>query len=227
MNFHIYPSIVSTNGKWKNQIEEVKKFKLNEICLFPTCLPKKKRYLLYRQLAKTSVKHIPLVHLRHDMDKAELDYLTRLFSVNFFNLHSQLHSRFLLRDDLTKYKNQILIENTLSSLIREGKNYPGLCLDTAHLENQRLQKSRLYTDWIQAIKKYPIKVVHISAVKNKKRKLTSSYSTYDAHCFDSLQEFNYLQRYRQYLPRICALELENSIEKQLCAKEYIEQLLLI
>ena len=74
---------------WRKQIEEVKKFKLNEIALFLTGLGYEQRQELYKELEMVNVEFIPHVHIRQDMTEDELQYLKDRYNVKAFNLHSK------------------------------------------------------------------------------------------------------------------------------------------
>jgi len=79
---------------------------------------------------------------------------------------------------------------------------------------------------IGILEKYRFGCGHISAV-NSTPKYSAEFNLnyYSQHYFESLRDFDYLKNYRQkYLPLIVALELENSLEEQLKAKNYIENL---
>lgn len=223
--FKIYPSITSTAGNWKELIQETKDLNLKEVCFFPTVLNEEERKEAYQLLEKTQVERIPLVHLKSDMDNDEIYYLLERFKTSFFNVHSQINSQYIHKNDLSKFKN-ICLENTFCSLDPEVENYAGICLDTSHLENERLKNGKLYQDWINSLKKYPVGVVHLNAITKTLHKIKGLKELgYDTHHFENLSEFDYVKRYQKYLPETIALELENPIQEQLKAKDYLEKLL--
>lgn len=229
----IFPAIVSRDGHHLQQLEEIKKLRIKEICLFPNCLELQERKNLYQLLEKSSVETIPLVHLRNNMELWELEYFVEHYQTRFFNIHSPSKDqiKYPLLYDWSKYKKQIYIESGSASPLKEEEiqNYAGICLDFSHLEDDRIAKPRNYQNNIKFIEKYHVICGHVSAIK--KKKIVDNRATrasYDVHYFQELSEFNYLKNYpREYFPEVTALELENPIGEQLKAKEYIEKLLQI
>ena len=128
--------------------------------------------------------------------------------------------------NLDKYKNIIYIENSALLLDEEEiKNFAGVCLDMTHLENRRLLEEELYKKDIEIIEKYPCGCNHIPAVKKSPFKRKNKLK-YDSHYLKDLTEMDYLKKYpAKYFSSILAIELENTIEEQLKAKDYIIDLL--
>lgn len=226
MNFRIYPSITTITGKWRVLIKEIKDLGLEEVCFFPTCLVPKERKLIYKLLEETSIKYIPLVHLRHDMTVNELEYFIKRFKTKVFNIHSQINGIYPLEYDLSSYKKLIYIENIAAPLGNEIEEYAGICLDVSHLENMRLTDNNLFKVLASNLEKYKIGACHISAILDKPRYYPDRENPfYDSHVLYSLNNLNYVKKYKKYLSNIVALELENSISEQLKAKDYLEIIL--
>lgn len=229
----ILPTIVSRDGHHLEQLEEIIKLGLKEICLFPNYLELQERKNLYQLLEKSSVKTIPLVHLRNNMELWELEYFIKHYQTRFFNIHSPSRDQFKypVLCDWKKYKHLIYIENGAMGTYKENevKTYAGICIDFSHLEDARLIQPGDYRNNIGIIQKYPCGCAHIGAIKKLKGlDPGSTASVYSSHYFQEFSEFDYLKKYpRKYFPELIALELENSITEQLKAKEYIENLLRI
>jgi len=223
-NREIFPSITTISSNWREKIEEVRKLGLKEVCLFLTCLDINERKELYGLLKKTKIERIPLVHLRSDMDSDELDYLRRNYQTEVFNTHTQRKHPFL--HNLDKYRKIIYIENTSLPLNEEEvKNFAGVCLDISHLEISRISDRERYENDIEILEKYPCGCNHISAVKKIPVKKKNELK-YDFHYLENLSDLDYLKRYpAKYFSSILAIELENPIEEQLKAKNYIIDLL--
>lgn len=217
-DMQILPTITTiTPGQWRDKVKEVKKFKLKEIAVFPTCLDAKQRKELFSLLEATDVKRIPFVHLRGDMAIEELDYLVKKFKTKVFNIHASREYPFL--HDYSKYRDVIYIEDVYTPFDEEElKQFAGVCVDFSHLENDRLLNQEKYRHDIAVIERHRIGCGHISAVKDHRR--------HSAHFLENLQELNYLKRYPlEYFGDFLAIELENTIEEQLKAKEYISALI--
>jgi len=220
------PTITTTNSSnWKDKLREIETLKTEEVALFLTGLTKEQRKNLYDALKTSSIKRIPFVHLRSDMDISELEFLAKTYDTRVFNTHSE---RLFPIDNewLVKYRELICIENTYDAPLSEEeiKKYGGICLDFAHLENLRILETGRYRKEIEILSKFPIKCNHISAIKkefsfvdSKTRKLQ-----YDSHHLNDLSELDYLKNYPiQYFSDYCAIELDNKISEQLEAIDYI------
>jgi len=216
----IYPGLTTTKGDWRERIKEIEELRLEEITFFPTCLSKEKRLKSYDLLEKSGVKKIPFMHLRSDMSEDEVDYLIREFKTEVFNIHSIGTHR--LDHDLSKFKNMIYLENQ-SSEFQEGEldYWAGLCFDFSHLENARINKLPVYDYFMAMANKYSCGCAHVNAIISQ----PGLGGHYDRHYYDNLKNFDYLAKYKDLMPEIIALELENTIAEQLKAKEYIESLI--
>lgn len=222
----ILPTITTiTKLAWLDKIAEVKELKLEEVCLFLTCLNQEQRKEVFRLLEETSVKRIPFVHLRSDMELSELDYLAKRYQTKVFNIHTQ--KEFPSLNDYGPYKKSVCIENTYEPLNEsELEEFGGVCLDLSHLENDRILQPGKYRQNTEVLKKYSPRCSHISAVKKESFIDEESHLRITSHHFDDLSELAYLAKYPlAYFGEVSALELENSIEEQLRAKEYISTLI--
>jgi len=217
----------SLDSSWESKIEEIKKNNLEEIALFLTGLEKEERTKLYDALESTSVKSIPHVHLRTDMDSEELDYLARKYSVQAFNLHPTVD--WPLIHDYSKYNSKIYIENVETVPSEdELKKFGGLCIDFAHWKDEQLNGNDVYCEKLEdRIKKYKMGCSHVSAIKKELTPTVLSFGSmrYDSHILKDLGELDYMKEYRKYLPNIVSMELENSINEQLEAKKYLEKII--
>lgn len=223
---HVILPGLTTLTDWQSKIEEIDILQIKEMALFLTGLKEVERKELYLKLEKTKLKTIPHVHLREDMRSDEINYLIKKYKVKYFNIHPQPYFLPLLK--LKKYHNQIYIENLKS--IDHGFYYylehsAGLCLDFAHWEDFGVRlHNHGYKEFDQIVNKYKIGCCHVSAVKNKIGiDSFSQMKCYSRHVFKNLQEFDYLKKYKKYLPKYVSLELENSLGEQLIAAKYIKE----
>lgn len=221
----ILASITTTKKDHKQKLDEAQRLGLTEIAFFATGLLREERKVFYELLESSVVDKIPFVHLRSDMELWELDFLTERFKTEVFNCHSP--KEYPLQHDLSKYKQRIYVENTVPVLTAEDlKGYAGVCLDVAHLENDRILRKNVYEKNLEIIKSHKVGCCHVSGIGRKKLYdpiLKNEH--YDLHFISKYSELDYLSRYKEYLPEIVSLELENSLEEQLKAKIYIEKLL--
>jgi len=224
----ILPAITTTrNARWRDKIEEAKKLGLTEAALFVSAIPREERLELYERLRETKIASIPFVHLRSDMDPDEVQHLIDRYGVRAMNIHSQ--KEYPLANDLSRFKGMIYLENTTHSITDEADQWAGLCLDTSHLENNRLglHYDFLFAEIIGLMENQPVGAWHLNVIEPQPH--ISDYSGLPSrarHYFTDLIDFDYCLRYKKYLPQHCiALELENPLAEQLKAKEHIEKLL--
>ncbi|RKZ24830.1 hypothetical protein DRQ29_07305 [bacterium] len=221
----VLPTITTTwDSDWREKIKEINCLRLEEAAIFPTCLEKKEREEMYRLLEESTLKRIPLVHLRGDMAPEEISYLKEKFQTEIFNIHSPKINFFSKK--LESLKKEFYLENTRIPWDEEEvKEFAGLCLDISHLENDKRLHPEIFENDMKILKKYPIGCNHISAVK-KKMFFSNNEWQYDCHKLESFSELDYLKNYDISLfASYIAIELENPIEEQLRAKEYILEIL--
>lgn len=223
-----------TPGEWKNKVKEIDQLGLKEIALFPTCLDIEQRKELYGMLAKTKLENIPHVHLREqDMDSRELDYLAKRFKTQVFNVHARKKTIDFLQNN-EKYQDQIYVENLrMDDDFSEALKYcAGVCLDLAHWESYGfIKKEEPYKILPDLLKKHKIGVNHISAIKKDLTRyhdniLNQDFYDYSDHNLTELSEVDYVKKYKNYLADIISIELENSLERQLEVKKYLESIIL-
>lgn len=221
----ILPSIATTHEcDYMGRAEEALDLGIGKVAFFPTTIERAERNKIYKILEGKIA--FPQVHLRHDMDAAELDYLISSFKTELFNIHPIYEKEFSCFGP--KYTKQIYVEN-YGILSEDFMNildrFDGLCLDTSHFEDewygQKRADNRVLADNIKKIK---IGCCHIGPViwdtsVDAKRKYRS------AHRFSKLSEFDYLSKFINLLPPIASIEVENSIPEQLQARDYIDKMI--
>ncbi len=223
MKTKFYPTITAvSNGHFK-KLEEAKKLGLKKLCVFFSPLDQEKRKVFYKALEKSVVKEIPFAHIRGDFLREEINYLKKKFNTKYFNFHSDNQHKILY--DYGDLKKEIYIENTMTRFKEnETREYAGICLDVSHLENDRLAKNGRYIYFKNLLKKMKCSCGHASAIKKKiDYCYVAEEKRYDNHFFENISDFDYLSRYKKFLPQIVALEVENSLTDQLKAIKYINK----
>lgn len=224
---NIFPTITTTDGNWKEKIKEAEELGIVELAVFPTGINKEERQELYSFLIRSKIKRIPFVHLRSDMDLSEIEFFIKKYNTQIFNTHS--NKEYPIPQEWIKYASVIAMENTHSCYLDEAetKRFAGICLDFAHMENDRMTDLNKFYKNCELMRKMPIKCNHISAIKKKfKVEDNDDRLRYDSHRYEELSEFDYLKKYSvNVFSEYCALELENTITEQLKAKEYILKIL--
>jgi hypothetical protein len=219
------------NSDWRGKVEEMKKFRIKRIALFPTFLKIEQRRELYALLDEIEGLEIPHVHLRNDMSEDEIEYFKKRFNSVVFNIHPK-GTKYDFSAEFMKYASQIYVENLRIVPSRENlSKYSGLCIDFSHWENGVRVKSKgsdplldYNLAMLERLKENKIGCCHVSAIRSKFNPMNYLFQ-FDRHYFKRLSELDYIGQYRQYLPYYISLELENSFEEQLKAKSYLEQIL--
>ncbi len=223
MKHEILLSLTTTPGSdWQAKIEEMKKFGIKKIALFPTFFNIEKRRELYALLETIEDLEIPHIHLRDDMEDWEFELFENKYKTQLYNVHIS-HVQVATYQ---KYMSKIYVENHHCLLpIDVIDNCAGICLDAAHLESSRIRRRPEYEQIMSVLEKYPVGCCHISAFNNNFFNIKNYYIGFDRHYMEKLGCLDYVEKYTQFLPYYISLELENSFEQQLQAKEYLENIL--
>ncbi len=218
---NILPCITTTyHSDWKDKL---KNNRIKELAVFVTCLSNREEF--YSLLKKSNIEKIPFVHLRGDMKIEELDYFVNQYQTKIFNIHSQ--KEFPILHDYSKYKDIIYIENTDKILDEQDLNiFAGVCLDFAHLENDKILHNERYLRNKEIINKNKIGCNHISGISKNCRIDEKNNKRYDNHYLKDLSELDYLKKYPlKYFSNFVAIELENDLTEHLKIKKYIENII--
>ena len=214
----------SFNPDWREAIQVVKDLEIKEIALFLTGLKPEERKECLDALNEIPNLKIPFCHARNDMKKEEYQYMIDNFGTELFNTHTVVEYP---RDpDMSFFMDKMLLENTLAFVdINEAKNFKGLCLDLAHLDDGKKRNPDHSAFVEMCVEQFPVLANHCSAIKNEAVEL-DGIIRYDLHKFAELTDFDYISKYsNDHFGRFLALELINPISEQLEAKPYVEKLL--
>jgi len=141
----------SSGSNWQDKVEEIKEFNIKELALLPNFLNFEQRKKLYQLLQDTALEEIPVVHLRHDMEQNELDYLVNKYKSKIFCLQAD-ELGFKLYEKLPKYQSLIYLENPsnektakyFNQAIFNEQQISGFCLDLTRLESQRYTNHSIF-----------------------------------------------------------------------------------
>lgn len=204
---------------WKQKIYEINKHNIKEIALFLEMFHEKQREKIYKALLKSKVKKIPLVHLRNDMRRKEIEFLHKKFGTKYFNIHE---STFRNLDKWKGIYKKLYLEmnsdNRISRKVDVTK-IGGFCVDIAHFMMEKNSGSKEYYYILndKKIKKY-FKCNHISGYSYKKNR--------DVHTVKSIREFDYLKNAPRFvIGKVMGIEVFNSVEEQIRFRKYISEIL--
>lgn len=220
--YEILLGLTTTPGSdWRGKVEEMKKFGIKKIALFPTFLGIDQRKELYLLLESIEGLEIPHVHLRNeDIEEWEMELFEKKYKTTIYNIHANRG----LNEFLKKYSNKICVENHFKLLDKNQiAKLGGLCLDVQHLGRSKTEAPQAYAQVMEFLKKYPVGCCHVSPLPKLKYLLKRLFKRRGGHYMMGLSELDYARQYRQYLPKYISIELENSFEEQLKVKKYLEK----
>lgn len=206
------------NTDWQSKLKEINRLGVKEAAVFLECFQKQQRHNLYRMLLRSSIKSVPLVHLKDDSKKDEIQFFIDNFGTRHFNIHE--HS-FNALNQWKGYWDKLYLEMDYNDKIAKNvkvKKIGGFCVDLAHFKS--------------AIARGSEEAYYIFLRKNKIKFSCNHLSGYspekncDLHTIKSLKDFDYLTTLPEWIfGEIVALEVFHSIEEQIKFKAYIEQCL--
>ncbi len=217
MSKNILVSITSrTEEEWQNKLQEIKELKLTEVALFLELLEKDQREKIYEALPSSPIKHIPLVHIRHDMTKDELTWLQETYGTKFFTCHEEN----FVRHDVEHWKgfyNDIYLEMNFDNFVSKTvsvEKIGGFCIDLAHFKVGLEKLSEDFEYVFDRKDKDLFKCNHLNGW-NPERNI-------DMHTIQDLKNFDYLKTLPDFvLGKYIALETFNPIKEQLEFKTYL------
>ena len=125
-----------TSKEWQQKLKEINQYKINEICLFLEAFPKKEQRGLLPALKKSVVKKIPLVHIRNDTTKQEINFFIKHFGSRFFTIHERhFHILKKWRGYYKKLYLETNYDNRLAHYV-DVEEIGGFCVDLAHFKKE-------------------------------------------------------------------------------------------
>lgn len=219
-NKRLFLGITSRNGKgWQEKIKEINKYKIKEAAVFIEEISKSRCKDLFKELLDSSLKKIPLVHLRDDSTIDEIEFFRKNFKTKYFTIHE---SDFPIKPELKKYRKKLYLEMNFDDYISKKVNVKkigGFCIDLSHFKaaENSFSKEFLYIIDKRKFKKL-FKCNHVNGYSYKKN--------LDMHTIKSEKDFNYLKTVPKFLfGNVIAIECYNSIKEQIKFKKYLIKLL--
>jgi len=206
--------LVSITGRhkrdWINKLAEIEKYKISEIALYIEIFSTKDRIGLLEALQKSCVKKIPMVHIRSDTTKKELDILYNKFGTRYFTIHEYHFYKQYIKHWKGYYKNlylEMTTDNYVSPKVKV-KKIGGFCIDLAHFKKQVVQQDREYAYIVENINTSKSGCNHLSGYSYKRNK--------DLHTVKSAKDFEYIKTIPHNLfGNVISFEIFNFIKDQL------------
>ncbi len=209
----------NTKKEWHNKLNEINNLGLDAVALFLECYRKPQRKLIYEALKNSCVKHIPLIHIRNDMGREELKYLSEKYNKPLLTIHEDSF------DVMAKWRGfykQLYLELNYDNFIPKNvdlKKIGGFCLDLAHFKTAEEKWSKEFEYTLKQKNKSNLFVCnHLSGYSYKRNT--------DEHYPNSPKYFDYLKTLPNFVfGNVIAIEISRPIKVQIEYKKYILKLL--
>jgi len=217
--FQIYPSITGYEKiDWQSKLKEINHLSLKEVAVFLGSFDKKERDNLYKFLLKSSIKKIPFVHLRHDINKQDMEFFIKNYGTKYFNIHED---GFSVIDRLKPYLDDLYLEMNYDDQIDEDvkvEKIGGFCIDLSHFKAS-IARGTKEAEYIYERKdKIKFSCNHLNGYDPVNKK--------DKHIITDLKDFDYLTTLPKFVfSQVITIEVYNSIKEQLVFKKYLEKML--
>lgn len=206
-----------TDNDWQGKLEEIDRFSIKEAAVFLERFLPSQRNEFYKSLEKSMVKTIPLVHIRSDVEKEELEFFIKAFKTKYFTIHE---NHFPLMSKWKSYRDKLYLELNYDNQIAQNvivAEIGGFCIDLAHFKAATaLGAKEAYFAFLRR-GKVRFACNHISGYSPARNR--------DIHLINNIRDFDYLTDLPKYVfGKVMAIEIDNSIAEQLEYREYIAQL---
>jgi hypothetical protein len=208
-----------TEKEWRDKLNEINNLGLDTVALFLECYHKRQRALIYEALVNSSIKHIPLIHIRNDMDREEIAYLSDKYNKPYLTVHED---SFKIMEKWCGFYKQLYLEFNYDDYISNDvkvKRIGGFCVDLAHFKVAEEKWSKEFEYTLQRrCKSNLFACNHLSGYSFKQNT--------DEHYPDSPKYFDYLKTLPDFVfGEVIAIEVFKSIKQQIEYKKYILKIL--
>lgn len=203
---------------WQSKLKDLNKLQIKEAALFLEKFTQSQRKKIYRALLDSSLKTIPLCHIRNDMEVEELVFMEAKFKTRYFTIHE---NSFGFINKWKGFEKKLYLEMNMDDYVSEKvdiKKIGGFCVDLSHFEAALAAWTKDFEYTFS--KKHSVKFGcnHLNGYSNKKNS--------DVHYVKSLNDFNYLKTLPEFLfSKVIALEVDNNISQQIKFRKYLVGLL--
>lgn len=203
---------------WRGKLADLNRLKISEAALFLERFDWSERRKIYKALLKSTIKRIPLVHAKNEMDSDEFVFLWWKFKTEYFTIHE---NSFGFLDKWRGFHKKLYLEMNTDNYVSPKvavEKIGGFCVDFAHFKVALTRWTKDF-DYVYFRKFKPY--FHCNHLNGY-----SSKENIDLHTVKGLEDFEYLKTLPKFIfGKVIGLELENSIPQQLRYKKYLVNLL--
>jgi hypothetical protein len=211
--------ITGTKDKdWQNKLKDLNRIGIREAALFLERFNEKQRKKIYHALLNSTIKKIPLCHIKNDMEKEELVFLENRFKTKYFTIHE---SSFSFLKKWPGFRKKLYLEMDTNNYVSQKvivEKIGGFCVDLSHFKIALTDfiKEFDYTYFRKNKANFPCN--HLNGYWKKENT--------DLHRIRSLRDFEYLKTLPKFVfGKIIGLEVDNSIKEQIKFREHLASLL--
>jgi hypothetical protein len=214
----IFLGVTGEKEDWKSKLNDINQLGITEAALFLERFDQAQRKKIYRSLLDSSLKNIPLCHIRNDMEIEELVFMETKFKTKYFTVHE---NSFSFLNKWPGFEKKIYLEmnydDSVSDKVSVGR-IGGFCVDLSHFKAAQTKWSKEFKYTYFKKGKANFYCNHLNGYSKKENK--------DIHTVKSLKEFEYLRTLPEFIfGKVIGLEVENSIPEQIKFKSYLTELL--
>lgn len=207
-----------TGGQVAMKLRDAEKRKLKRATLFLEVLQPSQRQRVYDALESSSVRELPMVHIRNDMKRDELKLLVKEYGAEYMTIHENTFS------NLEKWKGyykhlflELNYDNMLSHIVNVRK-VGGFCIDLSHFKADEEKWSKEFEYVLRNRKGSIVGCNHLNGYSYARNQ--------DLHTVRGIHDFLYLKTLPEFVfGRVIGMEMFNTVDEQLKFKTHIKRML--
>jgi hypothetical protein len=203
---------------WKEKLKDINSLGITQAALFLEWFDQAQRKKIYRALLDSSLKSIPLCHIRNDMEVEELVFLEAKFKTEYYTIHE---NSFSFIHKWPGFEKKLYLEmnydGSVSGNVRVER-LGGFCVDLSHFKAAQTDFTKEFEYTYYKNAKANFACNHLNGYDGKKN--------LDVHTVKNASEFDYLKTLPKFIfGKVIALEMFNGISEQIEYKKYLAGLL--
>jgi hypothetical protein len=209
--------ITGRNDDWESKLNDINKLGLQEAALFLEWFDQAERKKIYRALMDSSLKSIPLCHIKNDMEIEELVFLDTKFKTKYYTVHE---NSFSFMDKWPGFEKKLYLEMNYDDSVSQKvaiERIGGFCVDFSHFWSAAKNHTKDFEYVYYKKGQANFACNHLNGYDAKKNS--------DKHAVENVKDFDYLKEMPEFLfGKAIALEVENEIPEQIEFKKYLSTL---
>jgi hypothetical protein len=206
------------DSDWQKKLHDLNELQTKEAALFLERFDQNQRKDIYRAILDTSIKSVPLCHIKNDMEIEELVFLENKFKTKYFTVHE---NSFSFLDKWPSFAKKLYLEMDFNDYVSQKvavEKIGGFCVDLSHFKAALTSWTKEFDYTYFRKNKIRFSCNHLNGYSEEKN--------IDMHTIKTLKDFDYLKTLPQFLfGKAIGLEVENSIAQQIKFREYLLKLL--